>query len=76
VAAVRLGHPEALTAALCVLAVVLARRDHWVVAAVVLGLAIATKQWAVVAIVPALLAAPGRVPGCFSSGWPAPWRPR
>jgi hypothetical protein len=61
VAAVKFGHPEeALTAALCVLAVVLARRDQSVAAAAALGLAIATKQWAVVAIVPALLAAPGR----------------
>ena len=62
VAAVALGHPEeCLTAALSVLAVVLARYDRTVPAAVALGLAIATKQWAVVAIVPTLLAArPGR----------------
>ena len=61
VAAVRFGHPEeSLAAALCVLAVLLARRDRTVAATVALGLAIATKQWAVVAIVPTLLATPSR----------------
>jgi hypothetical protein len=58
VAAVRYGHPEeALCAALCVAAVVLARHDRVLAAAVLLGLALATKQWAVLAVAPALLAA-------------------
>jgi hypothetical protein len=59
VAAVQWGHPEeALTAALCVAAVALAFRDRSLVAAIALGLAIATKQWAILAIGPAILATP------------------
>lgn len=57
-AAVQNGHPEeALGGALSVAAVLLAigRRPGW--AGIALGLAIATKQWALVAMVPALLAA-------------------
>jgi hypothetical protein len=58
-AAVRLGHPEeVLTAALAVGAVVLAVRERSAAAGVVLGLALATKQWALVAVVPAIVAAP------------------
>jgi hypothetical protein len=58
IAAVHTGHPEEiLGGVLCVAAVLLAdRRPFW--AAVVLGLAIATKQWALVAIAPTVLAAP------------------
>ena len=58
VQAVHDGHPEEiLGGALCVAAVLLApRRAVW--AGVVLGLAIATKQWAVVAVPPVFLAAP------------------
>jgi Glycosyltransferase family 87 len=58
VQAVHDGHPEEiLGGALCVAAVLLApRRALW--AGVVLGLAIATKQWAVVAVPPVVLAAP------------------
>jgi hypothetical protein len=58
-AAVRFGHPEeVLTAALAVGAVVLAVRERSAAAGVVLGLALATKQWALVAVVPAIVAAP------------------
>jgi Glycosyltransferase family 87 len=59
--AVRSGHPEEiLGGALCVAAMLLAsRRAIW--AGVALGLAVATKQWALVAVVPVILAAlPGR----------------
>jgi hypothetical protein len=56
--AIDLGHPEELLgAALCVAAVLLARdRQLW--AAVALGGALATKQWALIAIAPVLIAAP------------------
>ena len=55
------GHPEELLcAALCVGAVLAALRDRTIAAAVLLGLAIATKQWAVIAVIPALLAASRR----------------
>jgi len=55
------GHPEeVLGGALCVAAVLVAARDRPVAAGVALGLALATKQWAVVAVAPVLLAAPGR----------------
>lgn len=58
VAAVTFGHPEeALGAALCVSAVLLAGRGSTVWAGIALGLALATKQWAVLAILPVLLAA-------------------
>ncbi len=50
------GHPEeVLGGALCVAAVVAAVEQRALAAAVLLGLAIGTKQWAVLAIVPALL---------------------
>lgn len=52
------GHPEELLgAALCVGAVILATRGRITLAGLLLGLAIATKQWAILAILPALLAA-------------------
>jgi hypothetical protein len=55
------GHPEELLAgALCVGAVLAAMREREVTAAVLLGLAVATKQWAVLAIAPVLFAAPSR----------------
>ena len=55
------GHPEELLgAALCVGAVLAALRDRTVAAALLLGLAVATKQWAVIAVVPTLLAASRR----------------
>jgi hypothetical protein len=59
VRAMHWGHPEELLgAALCVVAVILASRGRWLAGGVVLGCAIATKQWAVLAAFPALLAAP------------------
>ncbi|MDP1850589.1 MAG: glycosyltransferase 87 family protein [Solirubrobacteraceae bacterium] len=55
------GHPEEfLGAALCVGAILAATRRHHLLAGVLLGLAIATKQWAVIAIIPTLLAAGGQ----------------
>ena len=55
------GHPEELLgAALCVGAVLAALRERELLAGVLLGLAIATKQWALVAVLPVLLAAPRR----------------
>jgi Glycosyltransferase family 87 len=55
------GHPEEfLAGALCAGAVLAAARRHGLLAGVLLGLAIATKQWAVIAIIPTLLAASER----------------
>lgn len=57
--ALELGHPEEpLGAALCLAAILLALGDRPRGAGVALGLALATKQWAVFAVVPVLLAAP------------------
>jgi hypothetical protein len=57
------GHPEELlAAALCVGAVLAALRDRELLAGALLGLALATKQWALLAVLPALLAAPRRQP--------------
>jgi uncharacterized membrane protein len=57
--AVAFGHPEeALGAALCVGAVALAYRGRVFPAAMALGLALATKQWAVLGVAPTLVAAP------------------
>jgi hypothetical protein len=54
------GHPEELLcAALCVGAVLCALRERQLLAGLLLGLAIATKQWALIAVLPVLLAAPG-----------------
>ena len=59
IAAVQYGHPEeVLAAALSVGAVALALRDRDLAAAVALGLAIASKQWAILAVAPTLLALP------------------
>jgi hypothetical protein len=53
------GHPEELlAAALCVGAVLAALRERSLLAGLLLGLALATKQWALLAVLPALLAAP------------------
>ena len=58
--AIELGHPEELmTASLCIGALVAALRAKPTVTALLLGLALACKQWAVVAIVPVLLALDG-----------------
>ncbi|HEX4035875.1 MAG TPA: hypothetical protein VHX66_15640 [Solirubrobacteraceae bacterium] len=61
--ALQLGHPEELLgAALCVAAVLLAQRGRINWAALALGLAVANKEWAVLAVGPVLLAAPsGRI---------------
>jgi glycosyl transferase family 87 len=57
--ALRLGHPEELLGtALVVAAVLAALRGYSVGAAVALGLALATKQWTVIAALPVLVAAP------------------
>lgn len=59
VMALRSGHPEEiLTAALVVGAVAVASEGHWRRTALLLGLALATKQWAVIAIFPVLMALP------------------
>jgi hypothetical protein len=58
-AAIKLGHPEELLcAALAVGSVLVAARGRPGVSALLLGLAIATKQWALLAVAPALLATP------------------
>lgn len=55
------GHPEEiLGAALCVGAVLAVLREREILGAILLGLAVATKQWAVLAILPVLLAGPRR----------------
>jgi Glycosyltransferase family 87 len=59
--ALELGHPEELLGAcLCVAAVILAARGRPVSAGVALGLAIANKEWALLALGPVLLALPTR----------------
>ena len=55
------GHPEELLGAvLSIAAVLVALRGRTVWAGVLLGLAIANKEWALVAVGPVLLALPGR----------------
>ena len=57
--ALQLGHPEELLGAvLCIAAVLCALDDRPIWAAVLLGLAIANKEWAVLAAGPVLLALP------------------
>jgi Glycosyltransferase family 87 len=59
--ALEYGHPEdVLAAAACVGAVLAARRDRTTIASALLALAIVSKQWAVLAVLPAALAAPRR----------------
>lgn len=59
-AALELGHPEELLGGvLCVAAVLLAAREKPIWAGLLLGAAIANKQWAVLALGPVLLALPG-----------------
>jgi hypothetical protein len=59
--ALEIGHPEELLGAcMCVAAVVLASRNRPLPAAILLGLAIANKEWALLAIGPVLLALPPR----------------
>lgn len=61
--ALRNGHPEELlTAALAVAAIASAAEGRRRQTAILLGLAIASKQWAVIAVLPALLVLPsGRI---------------
>lgn len=55
------GHPEdVLAASASVAAVLVAMRGRTLVAGALLGVAIASKQWALLAVAPALLAAPRR----------------
>ncbi len=57
--AFELGHPEELLGAcLCVASVLLASRERPLAAGIVLGLAIANKEWALLAAGPVLLALP------------------
>jgi hypothetical protein len=59
--ALELGHPEELLGAcLCVAAVLLAASDRPLWAGLVLGLAVANKEWALLAAGPVLLALPAR----------------
>lgn len=59
IGALDMGHPEELlTAALAVSAIATASEGHRYRAAVLLGLAVASKQWAVIAILPVLMALP------------------
>ncbi len=59
--AIHWGHPEELLGgALCAGAVIAAARGRSVTAGLLLGLAVATKQWALIAVIPTLLAAPRR----------------
>ena len=62
-AALRYGHPEEiLGGVLCVAAVIAATRDRPIWAGVLLGLAVANKDWALVAAGPVLIALPDRRP--------------
>ncbi len=69
VSALQAGHPEELLGAvLCVAAVLAALADRPVWAGVLLGLAIANKEWALVAAGPVLIALPGRrVRACLAA---------
>lgn len=59
IGALEIGHPEELlTAALAVAAIATASEGHRYRAAVLLGLAVCSKQWAVIAILPVLMALP------------------
>jgi hypothetical protein len=52
------GHPEEILAsALCVGAIIAATRGRTLLAGVLVGLAVGTKQWALIAVIPTLLAA-------------------
>ncbi len=68
--ALEIGHPEELLGAvLCVAAALVARTRHAVLAGVLLGLAIANKPWAVLAVLPVLwIAAGGRIRLLAASG--------
>jgi hypothetical protein len=66
--ALEVGHPEELLGgALCVAAVLLAARERPLWAGLALGLAIANKEWALLAVGPVLLALPSRRALCMLS---------
>jgi hypothetical protein len=66
--AIEIGHPEELLGgALCIGAVLLADRDRPLLAGLALGLAIANKEWALLAIGPVLIALPSRRLRCLLS---------
>jgi heme exporter protein D len=57
--ALELGHPEELLGGcMCVAAVLLAGRGRWLASGAILGLAVANKEWALLAAGPVLLALP------------------
>jgi hypothetical protein len=65
--ALEIGHPEELLCAVLAIGAVLAARDRrTVLAGLLLGLAIATKSWAVLAIGPVALALPARRPAALA----------
>ena len=69
--ALELGHAEELLGgALCVFAVLLADRERPVLAGLALGVAIANKEWALLAIGPVLIALPRRATRCCSAPRP------
>jgi hypothetical protein len=64
--ALELGHPEELLgAAMCIAAVFLADREHPWLAGLMLGAAIANKEWALLALGPVLLVLPSRRSCCL-----------
>jgi hypothetical protein len=65
-----LGHPEELLGAvLCAAAVLVALRDHAVWAGMLVGVAMANKPWAALAVLPVLLALDrGRIKALLSAG--------
>ena len=66
--ALEVGHPEELLGGvLCVAAVLLAARERPLWAGLALGLAIANKEWALLAVGPVLLALPSRRALCMAS---------
>lgn len=65
--ALEIGHPDALLGGvLCVAAVLLAARDRWALAGLALGVAIANKPWALIAIGPVLIALPANRARCLA----------
>jgi hypothetical protein len=78
--ALKWGHPEDLLgAALCVAAVLCALRERPIWAAVLLGMAVANKEWAILAVGPVLMALPRNrirtliLSGCVGAALMAPF---
>jgi len=64
--ALEIGHPEELLGGvLCVTAVLLASRGRWALAGLALGVAVANKPWALVAVGPVLVALPAQRAQCL-----------